>query len=113
MELDSQHVLFFAPLQGETAKQILPENLRSVEHLTTLVYARKNDLGWEFLTRSTAVLVAIKDSAKFALGAKLLLLIPPILRDTVYDFIAKNRHRLNSANYCEPLPDKFKPQVLN
>lgn len=79
--------IFFAPLQGVTSSKMISADKRQA--LDSLVYLRKGVL----LERSTAILWALKDlGGLWSWVAQIGLFIPQSLRDSVYNFIAKNRY---------------------
>jgi predicted DCC family thiol-disulfide oxidoreductase YuxK len=83
---DRKAKIRFAPLQGRIASAVLPARIRL--DLNTVILWDKGKI----LNRSNAVLTSL-----FLLGfpwslARLLLLVPRILRDFAYDLIASNRY---------------------
>jgi len=84
---DEQHVLRFSPLQGSTAEVVLPAQMRA--GLGTVVLAA----GDRIYTRSSAALrILILLGGAWKLVA-VFLLVPPFLRDAIYDLIANNRYK--------------------
>ncbi len=84
-----QGSIFFAPLQGTTAAEMLPAVDR--EQLDSMVVAKNGQL----FRHSTAALVIAKELGGFwnmlgHLGS----LIPRPLRDLVYRAVARNRYRM-------------------
>lgn len=99
MRRDRSGTLFFAPIQGDTAKSRLNAELR--ESLSTAVYQR---LDGEVLLRSDAVLQAVIDiGSRWRFLARPALLIPRRWRDGVYNWIAARRKKLFQNGAC-PLP---------
>jgi len=89
MARDKHRRLRFAPLQGPTAEELVPSNVR--EQLSTFVFADKGRLFY----RSTAfarILMRIGGIWKILGG--LLWLIPWPLRDVGYRLVSKVRYRL-------------------
>ena len=82
----------FSPLQGETAKKLLP--LQAITDLSTLVYYRKGKL----LFRSSAVIGICRDMAWYGVFFVPFLLIPRNVRDALYNWIANNRKSLFASN---------------
>ena len=96
MKQDRRKQMFFAPLQGETAKSLLPEPLWT--QLDSIVY-RKSD--GQCLIRSSALIHYLRDSGGLlAIPARLFSILPRSLLDFFYDSIAKRRHRLAPAKSC-------------
>lgn len=84
---DKKRLLRYSPLQGTTAEALLPAQLR--EDLGTIVFA----VGDDQYIRSTAALrtLMMLGGAWKLLGV--FLLVPPFLRNAVYDLIARNRYQ--------------------
>ena len=93
MDCDTHGILRFAPLQGETAKEVWERHPGKNPGLKSVVYVRGYGTQEERLFfRSRAILEIMPD-----LGGKwrmfvLLKLIPGFLRDAVYDWIARHRY---------------------
>lgn len=99
---DKNHFFFFAPLQGTTAESLLTDQDR--KRLDTVIYYEAGKTYY----RSSAILKII-----CSLGGKYKLfcvawLIPSILRDLIYNFIAKNRYAwFGQRELCRfPSPDE-------
>ncbi|MCB9183336.1 MAG: DUF393 domain-containing protein [Flavobacteriales bacterium] len=88
LRADRNGVLRFAPLQGSTAKELLPAD--QITHMQTLIYQRHGKM----LQRSDAALQALIDLGGWRRAYRALFLIPRFVRDAVYDLIARNRYRL-------------------
>ena len=88
MKMDHHHRIQFASLQGETARQHLHLNPESVD-FDTVIYFKE---GRSF-ERSNAILELLKDLGGFWIVLYVLKLIPVFLRDSVYNWVAKNRFR--------------------
>jgi predicted DCC family thiol-disulfide oxidoreductase YuxK len=81
--------LKYAPLQGETAQQQLPEELR--RQLNTLIFVRSGDV----FVRSAAVVRILQQLGGFwSCVGGLLWLIPWPLRDLGYRIVSALRYRL-------------------
>lgn len=103
---DRKQRLYFAPLQGITAKALLPQEDR--ESLKTIVYHRIAEDGQSTTrhVRSEAVLLALIDTGScWRVLAHLARLLPCSLRDWIYDRIANNRKQWFQAAVCR-LPSK-------
>jgi len=86
---DRQKKLLFAPLQGKTANQLLPEYLPGPAVMESVILVDKGKL----YTKSAAVLRLARyldGGWKLAYG---LIIIPGFIRDFVYNIIARNRYR--------------------
>ena len=97
---DKEHILAFAPLQGSTAKELLPEAHRL--KLDTVIFYESGKIHH----RSHAILKILTKLGGpykiFGLGW----IIPGFLRDILYNFIAKNRYAwFGERNVCRiPTP---------
>ncbi|MEJ7627787.1 MAG: thiol-disulfide oxidoreductase DCC family protein [Ferruginibacter sp.] len=79
----------FTPLQGNTGKKILSDFKLSTLHFDSFILFENGKI----YTRSTAALLVAK---KLKSPVKLLygfIIVPPVIRNVVYNFIAKNRYR--------------------
>jgi predicted DCC family thiol-disulfide oxidoreductase YuxK len=100
---DVKHLLRFAPLQGSTAQNRLPVELR--QNLDTLVLLSEGRL----YTRTAAVCRILNLlGGRWKLAGILLWLIPSPLRDLGYRLVAKIRYRLfGKRETCRlPTPDE-------
>lgn len=77
-----------ASLQGEYAKDHLPQSLR--ESLSSVVYQREEELLFE----SHAVIAILSDLKWYFKPLKIALIIPKAWRDGLYKWVAKNRYKL-------------------
>ncbi|WP_425607171.1 thiol-disulfide oxidoreductase DCC family protein [Coraliomargarita algicola] len=100
---DRCEVLYFAPIQGETARQCLSADLRTT--LSTVIYQRPSPNGQpKILLRSEAVLCALIDTqSSWSWLAICVRCLPCTWRDATYHWIATNRHRFGGKPSC-PLP---------
>jgi predicted DCC family thiol-disulfide oxidoreductase YuxK len=89
LKRDKTHSLQFTPLQGETAKKLLPRYNINPTTLTSVVLID----GDKAHTQSSA---ALRICRYLKGGWPLLygfIIVPRFLRDAVYNFIARNRYR--------------------
>lgn len=86
---DRQSIFQFAPLQGETARQLLPP--ADVNDLNSMVLMIE---GHPFRKSSAAVRVLWRLGFGWRLLSVFAWLVPLPLRDLVYDLIARNRYRM-------------------
>jgi predicted DCC family thiol-disulfide oxidoreductase YuxK len=107
---DTQGLIHFAPIQGETAKSELPE--QDIEQLSTVAF--KNPQG-KLTKRSSAIVRLLWTlGGKWKLVASLLWLIPKPLRDLGYVVIAKNRYRLfGKRDFCRLPSPAEQARILN
>ncbi|HXV59748.1 MAG TPA: DCC1-like thiol-disulfide oxidoreductase family protein [Vicinamibacteria bacterium] len=91
---DDGEVLSFAPLQGETARQILARHPKADRSLATVLYAREVDTENEMVyERSDAALMILRDLGGIWRALSWLRWIPRAIRDGIYGVIARNRYR--------------------
>lgn len=86
---DRRSIFQFAPLQGETARQLLPP--ADVDDLNSMVLLVE---GRSFCKSSAAVRVLWRLGFGWRLLSVFAWLVPLPLRDLVYDLVARNRYRL-------------------
>lgn len=99
---DPQHRLLFAPLQGETAKNILPSSY--LEDLSTVLFWDQGQVYKE----SEAVLRILRQLPRYQVLARLLGLFPRFVRDFMYKKIARHRYRFfGERDFCRiPTPEE-------
>ncbi len=87
---DKNDVFLFAPLQSETGLKLISHyNIDTSEIDSILLYTEENGI----VSKSTA---ALKIALKLGFPINLLsifLIIPAVVRNWVYDYIAKNRYK--------------------
>jgi predicted DCC family thiol-disulfide oxidoreductase YuxK len=101
----------FAPLQGSTFRQLVPEPDRV--GLPDSIVVRMSD--GHLLVRSSAILYTLSRLGGFwAFLAGLGRLVPRPVRDALYDFIARVRFRLfaQPAGYCPLVPKALRARFL-
>jgi predicted DCC family thiol-disulfide oxidoreductase YuxK len=108
---DRKGRLSFAPLQGETAREILARHTEVTGDLSTVVYVR--DFGSpneRVYTRSEAALSILQDLGGAYRILALLRILPRALRDVLYDWVAAHRYRwFGKLDACR-LPRKGEEQ---
>jgi len=85
---DRHGAIQVTPLQGSTAEERLPADLRR-DGLTTVVYQRSGNT----FTKSGAALRVLHDIGGIWKLAIVLLIVPAPIRDVLYGFVARNRYR--------------------
>jgi predicted DCC family thiol-disulfide oxidoreductase YuxK len=87
---DANNIFMFAPLQSNIGKQLIEKyNIDTNQTDSILLYETKKGISY----KSTA---ALKIASKLIFPSNLVsifLIIPPFIRNWVYDFIAKNRYK--------------------
>ncbi|HXD91796.1 MAG TPA: DCC1-like thiol-disulfide oxidoreductase family protein [Bacteroidia bacterium] len=106
-EKKTEHPMLFCSLQSTYAKQVLEKHNYNFNQLSTLVLLIDSNV----LYKSTAALELsnyLKLPYKWLIVLKV---VPRFVRDSVYDFIAKNRKRLIKRSFCyipsRELKDRF------
>ena len=104
LKIDKQHKLHFAPIQGETAKDVLPENL--TENLDTVILYEKEKLYY----KSDAALRSLKISGGWWRYLYYFKFLPRFIREFIYDIIAENRYDwFGKRDACRlPTPEEKK-----
>lgn len=98
LKLDDRRVLFFSPIQGETAKSILPTERR--ENVDTITFYDGETLTY----RTTALLHIAKTLGGIWWVFYPLILLPAEWRDLAYDWFAKRRYRFFGKREACRLP---------
>lgn len=97
----------FASLQSEQGMSILSGHSINKQNTDSIVYVDEKGI----YLRSTAVFRILK---KLGGGWQLLyafIIIPPCLRDPLYDLVARHRHRwFGRKDHCPILPDEIQAQ---
>ena len=101
LDRDHKHQLCYAPLQGETARKTF-----SVAPDVTTVIFRDRDKNY---FKSGAALRSMAVLGGPWRAMLLFLIVPPFIRNAVYDFVANHRHRLGGGQMCRlPTPEERK-----
>lgn len=91
---DKDNVLHYAPLQGETAREVLARHPDVDRNLSTVLYVCALGTDDEtVLERSDAALEIFRDLGRGWRIVTWLRFIPRSLRDHLYDFVATRRYR--------------------
>lgn len=100
--------IFYAPLQGKTAKEILPMQDLG---LASIVYFRDGQI----FKKSQAVLNLMSDMGGILKFLSLMLrAVPLVLADAVYDLVAKYRYRVfGQTETCRLPTPQEKPFFLD
>jgi predicted DCC family thiol-disulfide oxidoreductase YuxK len=103
---DRQAIFRFAALQSSFAARILSRHGANPTDLDTVYLVLNHELPDEsLLSRSDAVLFVLKKLGRFwRVAALLLQLLPGLLRDPLYNVIARNRYRIFGRSDVCTLP---------
>lgn len=107
IQKDTSHQLRFAPLQGTTAKALLPPHLQ--ENLNSVIFYSDG----RFYEKSEAIHEILKILEKDAWFMKVFIFLPRGLQNWGYDLVAKLRYRLfGKSEYCRLPSDSEKKFLL-
>lgn len=109
LQIDRNHSLVFAPLQGKTAQEILVGSQVGLRQMDSLVFVENyRSAKRRFSIRSRAIFRIYRCVGGIWGWLGLLCFLPPFLGDVVYRWIARNRHRMACPTSLEKLPkDRF------
>lgn len=100
--------LLFSPLQSEFAKNILEEK-NVAQNLDTMMLLQNGKI----YLRSSAALRVTKYLKSLWPLMMIFLIVPPCIRDFVYNYIAKNRLTwFGIADYCDMMTPELKKRFL-
>ena len=106
---DKNNLLTFAPLQGETIKE---KNI-DIMNMNSIILYIQNE---ETLYKSDASIALFERlGGIWFIMAKIMKLIPKVLRDALYDIIAKIRYKIAGkmvSKTCPLLPEKYQSKIL-
>jgi predicted DCC family thiol-disulfide oxidoreductase YuxK len=89
IEHDKKNVFKFAAIQSEAGKIILTEFSIDTSKTDSILLIENNTI----FTKSTAVLKIAKQLSGLYKLSYAFIIIPPFIRNAIYDFIAKNRYK--------------------
>jgi predicted DCC family thiol-disulfide oxidoreductase YuxK len=98
IRLDVSHQLKFAPINGKTYQDLIPASLKAVD--SVILYQK----GRIFLKSDAILNSLIILNPKYKI-LKIIFIIPSIIRNYIYDVIARNRSR---KTQCYRYPDQEK-----
>lgn len=100
---DPGGIFLFASLQENLASQLIPNFMSSVEEQGSIILWEEGKISY----RSTAVLRIVRKLSGWWPLLYVFILIPPFMRDAVYNWVAKNRYRWwgKTDNCMVPSPE--------
>ncbi|MEM1157091.1 MAG: archaeosortase/exosortase family protein [Verrucomicrobiota bacterium] len=115
LNIDRQQRLWFAPLQGKTAEQVIKRRDNLDFDLKSIILVENLDTEHEQVSlRSTAVLKAMESTGGVWMLAGVFLWVPAIIRDAVYNFVAKNRIKwFGKTEMCSLIPSERQERLLD
>jgi predicted DCC family thiol-disulfide oxidoreductase YuxK len=109
IDRDKKDLFRFCALQSDTGKLILKKNKLPDNYTDSFLLYYNNKL----YTKSSAALYMVK---KMQMPWKMLfvfIIIPKLVRDAVYSFIAKNRYKwFGKSEYCRVMTPELKHKFL-
>lgn len=110
---DRRRTLAFAPLSGRTAATLRARHAE-LENLDSMVWVdNPGDAGAERIYVRSAAALRV---ARYLAGPWSLALVgglvPVVVRDAVYDVIARHRHQLAGQTRCDWIPSSERPRFL-
>jgi predicted DCC family thiol-disulfide oxidoreductase YuxK len=106
---DRAGAFHFAAIQSEPGRKLLAQLGIEDPKLETLYLLEGN----EIFERSNAGLRIVRRLPRYRLMGTLGQLVPRFLRDWVYDWVARNRHRLRQEPTCERPPEEVRQRFLD
>lgn len=106
---DHNDLLTFSPLQGETIKE---KNIDIVDMDSIILYTQN---GITLYKSDASIAVFERLGGIWFIMAKISKFIPKVLRDALYDFIAKIRYKLAAKiedKTCPILPKNYQSKIL-
>jgi predicted DCC family thiol-disulfide oxidoreductase YuxK len=101
LRIDRRGQLKFASLQSDYGRAVLKEHDRHTDPMDSMMLLE----GERLTEKSTAVIHISKYLGGVWPLCMIALVIPPFIRDFIYDIIAKNRYRWFGKYYTCRLPD--------
>lgn len=103
MRLDKKKTLRYSSLQGEYIKQLNIE-----EGIDSIVYVEQGIVYY----KSTAILKIVRSLGGGYIFVKLLYIFPEMIRDFIYDVIAKHRYKIfGKMEQCR-VPDEYEKEFF-
>ncbi|MBS9774119.1 MAG: DUF393 domain-containing protein [Tenacibaculum sp.] len=110
IKYDTKNNFVFASLQSNIGKQIINHIKIDTSKADSIILYEPHI---SYYIKSSAVLKIINDFGGIWKVTQLLFIIPNIIRDIVYDFIAKNRYKWFGKNKkCKLLTTELKDKFL-
>lgn len=107
LKRDKRKRFYFAPLQSDLGRQVKELSPLGPDE-ESMLYLRMG----KCLTKSTAALYLLRDLGGIWSLFFLFIVLPAPLRDSVYDFVARHRHRLVKPPSSCPLPVEGRDRFL-
>ena len=109
IDKDRKKLLRYGSLQGKTAAELIPEH---TEDLDSFVYLRTNEHSSVLYKRSGAAIRVLSDLGGWRKILLALLVIPPFIRNGVYNWVAKNRYKWFGKKETCRLPEPHERELF-
>ncbi len=108
LKVDKRSYLRFSPIHGETAKKILP--LNRLQDIESVIFIDEQN---RIFSKSVAVITILKTLGGFWKLSILFFIIPRVIRDFIYDWIAQNRYSwFGKRDRCRLASEEEKEKIL-
>jgi len=109
IENDSKGVFNFASLQSDIGKKLLSDKNISTETLETIYLITNKSI----YKKSDAIIQITKRLKYYKIVSFIITLFPKLIRDSFYDFIAKNRYSIfGKSNKCRVFSNEIQSRFL-
>ena len=88
IKLDKSNQLFFSPLNGKNAKNLLKDQGEKTNNIDSVIFYNNKKIS----IKSEAIIDIIKSLGSFYIIISIMKIIPSFVLDGLYDLIAKNRY---------------------
>jgi predicted DCC family thiol-disulfide oxidoreductase YuxK len=107
---DKKNNILFAPLQTETAHKLLANHKLPTGEMRSFIFIEDKNV----YMRSTAALKVCRHLSGFWPLMRVFIIVPPFIRDRIYNGIAKNRYKwFGHTNECMIPTPELKAKFLN
>lgn len=103
IKYDSKNIFLFASLQSEIGKKLIDYLKIDVSNIDSIILYEPN-ISYDI--KSTAVLKIMNDFGGFWKATKVFWIFPEFIRNSIYDFVAKNRYKWFGKKESCMLPSK-------
>lgn len=104
MKRDTAGKYYVAPLEGETAEDLLPDKYLS-DDMDSIVYLDRSAQDPEYYTHSTAIIEILTGLGGMWRWVEVFRIIPAFLRDVLYRLVANNRYDWFGKHDTCPAPE--------
>ncbi len=106
---DKKDKFRFLPLQNKNIEQFIDLNKIKIKEFDSVILIDGNNIKW----KSSAALEIIINLNKILALCKVFYVIPKIIRDIIYDWIAKNRYSIfGKVESCSIIKSKVNSEIL-